>query len=155
MPFPLLFLLLLLLLPPTTPIPLLDSIPLLFSITGTTPYISDTGNSLTGYSLSVGFDHYSWLGIKFATSGNNDVLIIKRDSSFTGNAQGGGYKVSVEDYYVPQGNPDRLNSDTMTSKDVTMNSYPMTNAFTLTFTRSVSGNSGEDWDASAGSYSML
>lgn len=83
------------------------------------------------------------------------MLIIKRDSSFTGNAQGGGYKVSVEDYYVPQGNPDRLNSDTMTSKDVTMNSYPMTNAFTLTFTRSVSGNSGEDWDASAGSYSML
>jgi hypothetical protein len=36
-----------------------------------------------------------------------------------------------------------------------MTSYPQTNAFTLTFVRSMQNSLGEDWDASSNAYSML
>lgn len=131
---------------------LLDGVPVGFAITGEVSYTSDAGYPLTGYNISVSYSKYSWLGIMFMLDGqNNDVLVVSRDSTYTGS----GFKTSVSDYYVPQGNSDRLNSDTQTGGDVTCVSYPNSNSFSLVFTRSEQNSQGEDWVATANRYGML
>lgn len=133
-------------------IELLDGVPVGFAITGEVNYTSDAGYPLTGYNISVSYCKYSWLGIMFVLDGqNSDVLVVSRSSTYTGS----GFLTSVNDYYVPQGNPDRLNADTQTGGDATFVSYPNTNAFGLTFTRSELNSQGEDWNATNNRYSML
>jgi|JI6StandDraft_1071083.scaffolds.fasta_scaffold04803_14 hypothetical protein len=123
----------------TLAVELLDGVPVGFAITGEVSYTSDAGYPLTGYNISVSYSKYSWLGIMFVLGDqNNDVLVVSRETSYSGS----GYKTSVLDYYVPQGNTDRLNSDTQTGGDVTCVSYPNTNAFSLVFTRSELNSQG-------------
>jgi hypothetical protein len=138
-------------------IELLDGIPVVFAIIGMVNYTSDAGVSLTGYNVSVSYSKHTWLGIKLdlGSDQNSDVLIVQRDTTYVVYGTDAGYRTTVADYYIPQGNTGRLNSDTQTGGDVTCYSDPDTNAFSLVFTRSLQNSQGEDWNATLNSYSML
>lgn len=123
---------------------LLNGVPVMFSIDGNVNYVSDSGVSLTGYNITIGFNRHSWIGVRFDTgsNSNNDVLIIQRSNTFATYGSGSGFTISVSDHYVLQGNSNRLMNDSLSGGDVTCNNLTTSNTFVLRLTRSTQNSQG-------------
>lgn len=136
---------------------LLNGVPVMFSIDGNVNYISDSGASLIGYNLTIGFNRHSWIGVRFDTgsNSNNDVLIIRRSSTFVTYGSGSGFTLSASDHYVLQGNSNRLMNDSLSLGDLTCTNLTNSNTFVLKLTRSTQNSQGEDWDSTVNRWTML
>jgi len=67
---------------PTNQYEILAEIPLKFELAGNVSYTPTSGGvNIQGYILKVGFNRYSWVGIKFMTLTSRstyDILVIQR-----------------------------------------------------------------------------
>ena len=112
---------------------------------------STGGVAIPGYTVTIGFNRFQWLGILFGYIGvmfmsltstsNYDTLVVQR--STTPNA--GMYTCTLGDYYVSLGRSSTLQIDTTTSNDQTVTSTSDSSTFTLTFPRTTGTTNGEDW----------
>lgn len=77
--------------------------------------------------------------------------MLKISDFYTNNgALFNGHLVSYVDYFSTQG----LNSDTITTYDISSYTYSSTKSYNLQITRYLGSNNGEDWDGNANKYSV-
>lgn len=109
---------------------------------GNVSYIPSSGGvAIPGYSLTLSFRKYSWVGVMFMTLtsySNYDVLIFQRSST----PSSGAYAVSVNDYYVSSGRPSSLMTDSVTSMDLQASNTTSSGTFTLSMYRTKGNTNG-------------
>jgi hypothetical protein len=113
-------------------------------MTGSTSYIPDIGgNQVDGYTLTLGYVQSSWLGVKFVSAaGNSDFLVLQINDFYSTNSNPlfTGHKITYTDCFINGAGV--VNTDTITTKDISAYSFSNQKAYSLTMKRFSGSNSG-------------